>query len=132
MAAAQKLASSFDLDEKKRKRMLSNRESVRRSRARKQKQKEDLSNEESAMQKENSQFPEKIKVIEEQFTELECSNNELSAQKMELNSRINSLDMVLQNMGQAMGYGVHIPETTDPLIQPWLQPPFPTAYNPDI
>ncbi|KAK8718357.1 hypothetical protein V6N13_045593 [Hibiscus sabdariffa] len=131
MAAAQKLASSSDVDEKKRKRMQSNRESARRSRAMKQKQLEDLSNEQSALQKENNQFPEKIRVIEEPFTELEYSNNELRALMMELKSRINSLDMVLQHLGQGMGYGVQIPKTTDPLMQPWL-PPFATAYNPDI
>ncbi|KAK8718358.1 hypothetical protein V6N13_045594 [Hibiscus sabdariffa] len=131
MAATQKPASSSDVDEKRRKRMQSNRESARRSRARKQKQLKDLSNEQSALQKENSQFPEKIRVIEEQFTELEYSSNELRALMMELNSRVNSLVMVLQNMGQGMGYGVQIPQTTDPLVQPWL-PPFPTAYNPDI
>ncbi|KAK8582216.1 hypothetical protein V6N13_145197 [Hibiscus sabdariffa] len=125
------MASSSDFDEKKRKRMLANRESARRSRARKQKELEDLSNEQSALQKENRELPEKIRVVEEQFTELENSNNAFRAGKMELNSRINSLDMMLQHLGQGMGYGVHIQETTYPLMQPWL-PPFATAYNPDI
>ncbi|KAK8718157.1 hypothetical protein V6N13_045402 [Hibiscus sabdariffa] len=133
MATVQKPASSSDsdplnanIDEKKRKRMLSNRESARRSRARKQKQLEDLVNEASALQKENSQLTEKIKVATERFVEMESSNNVLRARAMELTDRVNSLNMLLQQLtGEGSGHADDIPpEITDPLMQPW-QTPFP-------
>ncbi|GMI69470.1 basic region/leucine zipper motif 53 [Hibiscus trionum] len=129
MGTVQKPASSSDSDpnieEKKRKRMLSNRESARRSRAKKQKQLEDLVNEASTLQEENNQFTEKIKVTTERFMEMESSNNVLRARVMELTDRVNSLNMLLQQLaGEGSGYTVDIPEITDTLMQPW-QTPFP-------
>ncbi|KAK8509792.1 hypothetical protein V6N13_093639 [Hibiscus sabdariffa] len=110
-----------NIDEKKRKRMLSNRESARRSRARKQKQMEDLANEASEFQKENSQLTEKIKVTTERLVEMESSNNVLRARVMELTDRVNSLNMLLQQLtGEDSGQDVDItPEIADPLMQPW-------------
>ncbi|KAL4376011.1 hypothetical protein GQ457_02G002200 [Hibiscus cannabinus] len=110
-----------NMDEKKRKRMLSNRESARRSRARKQKQIEDLGNEASALQKENSQLTEKIKVTTERLVEMESSNNVLRGRAMELTDRVNSLNMLLQQLtGEDSGQDVDIsPEIADPLMQPW-------------
>ncbi|XP_039043056.1 bZIP transcription factor 53-like [Hibiscus syriacus] len=132
MATVQKPASSSDsdprsanIDDKKRKRMMSNRESARRSRAKKQKRLEDLVNEMSALQRENSQFAEKIKLATERFIEMESSNNVLRARETELTDRLNSLNMLLLRLeGEGSGYAVDAPEIADPLMQPW-QTPFP-------
>ncbi|KAG4191966.1 hypothetical protein ERO13_A07G128500v2 [Gossypium hirsutum] len=121
MAAVQRPASSSDSDERKRKRMLSNRESARRSRIRKQKQLEDLVNEVSALQKDNSQLSEKINVTTQRYAEMECANNVLRAQAMELTERLRSLNSVLYIV-EVSGYAVDIPEIPDPLMKPWQIP----------
>ncbi|MBA0704294.1 hypothetical protein Golax_016563 [Gossypium laxum] len=122
MAAVQRPASSSDSDERKRKRMLSNRESARRSRIRKQKQLEDLVNEVSALQKDNSQLSEKINVATQGYAEMECANNVLRAQAMELTERLRSLNSVLHIVEEVSGYAVDIPEIPDPLMKPWQIP----------
>lgn len=122
MAAVQRPASSSDSDERKRKRMLSNRESARRSRIRKQKQLEDLVNEVSALQKDNSQLSEKINVTTQRYAEMECANNVLRAQAMELTERLRSLNSVLHIVEEVSGYAVDIPEIPDPLMKPWQIP----------
>ncbi|KAG4138411.1 hypothetical protein ERO13_D07G132900v2 [Gossypium hirsutum] len=122
MAAVQRPASSSDSDERKRKRMLSNRESARRSRIRKQKQLEDLVNEVSALQKDNSQLSEKINVATQRYAEMECANNVLRAQAMELTERLRSLNSVLHIVEEVSGYAVDIPEIPDPLMKPWQIP----------
>ncbi|MBA0847181.1 hypothetical protein Goshw_013995 [Gossypium schwendimanii] len=122
MAAVQRPASSSDSDERKRKRMLSNRESARRSRIRKQKQLEDLVNEVSALQKDNSQLSEKINVSTQRYAEMECANNVLRAQAMELTERLQSLNSVLHIVEEVSGYAVDIPEIPDPLMKPWQIP----------
>ncbi|KAH1130319.1 hypothetical protein J1N35_001697 [Gossypium stocksii] len=122
MATVQRSASSSDSDERKRKRMLSNRESARRSRIRKQKQLEDLVNEVSALQKDNSQLSEKINVATQRYAEMECANNVLRAQAMELTERLRSLNSVLHIVEEVSGYAVDIPEIPDPLMKPWQIP----------
>ncbi|MBA0757826.1 hypothetical protein Gotri_020888 [Gossypium trilobum] len=122
MAAVQRPASSSDSDERKRKRMLSNRESARRSRIRKQKQLEDLVNEVSALQKDNSQLSEKINVATQRYAEMECANNVLRAQAMELTERLRSLNSVLHIVEEVSGYAVDIPKIPDPLMKPWQIP----------
>ncbi|KAB2074232.1 hypothetical protein ES319_A07G139800v1 [Gossypium barbadense] len=101
--------------------MLSNRESARRSRIRKQKQLEDLVNEVSALQKDNSQLSEKINVTTQRYAEMECANNVLRAQAMELTERLRSLNSVLYIV-EVSGYAVDIPEIPDPLMKPWQIP----------
>ncbi|KAK8636106.1 hypothetical protein V6N13_004816 [Hibiscus sabdariffa] len=129
MAPVQRPASSSDsdpryanIDEKKRKRMLSNRDSARRSRIRKQKQLEDLVNEVSALQKDNGQLSEKISVATQRYMEMENANNVLRAQAMELTERLRSLNSVLHIVEEVGGYAVEIPEIPDPLMKPWQLP----------
>ncbi|OMP06523.1 hypothetical protein CCACVL1_01532 [Corchorus capsularis] len=130
MAPAQKAASSgsdsdpryANVDERKRKRMLSNRESARRSRMRKQKQLEDLVNEASALQKDNSRVSEAINVATQRYIEMESANNVLRAQAMELTERLRSLNSVLHIVEEVSGYDVEIPEIPDPLLKPWQLP----------
>ncbi|KAK8565544.1 hypothetical protein V6N13_020642 [Hibiscus sabdariffa] len=129
MASAQRPASSSDsdpryanIDEKKRKRMLSNRESARRSRMRKQKQLGDLAEEVSALQKEKSQVSERISVAAQRYIEMQSANNILRAQAMELTDRLRSLNSVLHIVEEVGGYDVVIPEIPDPLLEPWQLP----------
>ncbi|XP_039012087.1 bZIP transcription factor 53-like [Hibiscus syriacus] len=129
MASAQVPASSSDsdpryvnIDERKRKRMLSNRESARRSRMRKQKQLEDLVEEVSALQKGNSQISEKISVTSQRYIEMQSANNVLRAQAMELTERLRSLNSVLHIVEEVGGYDIDIPEFPDPLLKPWQLP----------
>ncbi|KAL4360482.1 hypothetical protein GQ457_04G029330 [Hibiscus cannabinus] len=129
MASAQRPASSSDsdpryanIDERKRKRMLSNRESARRSRMRKQKQLGDLAEEMSTLQKENSQISERISAAAQRYIEMQSANNVLRAQAMELTDRLRSLNSVLHIMEEVGGYDVVIPEIPDPLLEPWQLP----------
>ncbi|KAK5783774.1 hypothetical protein V6Z11_A11G120600 [Gossypium hirsutum] len=125
MASLQRSASSSDsdpqyanIDERKRKRMLSNRESARRSRMRKQKRLQDLVQEVNALQKDNSQISEKIGVATQYYIEMQSANNVLRAQAMELTERLRSLNSVLQVVEEADGYAIDIPE----IPEPWQLP----------
>ncbi|EEF47269.1 bZIP transcription factor 53 [Ricinus communis] len=111
-----------NVDERKRKRMISNRESARRSRQRKQKQMEDLVNEVSQIQNENGQLRQSINVNSQRYAEMESANNVLRAQAMELTERLRSLNSVLQLVEDYSGLAVEIPEIPDPLLRPWQLP----------
>lgn len=113
------------IDERKRKRMLSNRESARRSRMRKQKQLEDLTDEISRLQGTNKKIVESIKAKEEAFVETEASNRILRAQTMELTERLRFLNSILEIAEEVSGFSLEIPEIPDPLLKPW-QIPHPT------
>lgn len=132
MASNQRPASSGSddprsevMDERKRKRMESNRESARRSRMKKQKLLEDLTNEISRLRSENSVLVEKIKEKEEAFSEMESSNTILRAQTMELCERLRFLNSLLEIADEVNGLSVEIPHILDPLLEPW-QIPYPT------
>ncbi|XWS46562.1 hypothetical protein CRYUN_Cryun14cG0078500 [Craigia yunnanensis] len=109
MASVQRPASSgsdsdpryANIDERKRKRMLSNRESAR---------------------KENSQLSEGINVSTQRYIVMESANNVLRDQAMELTERLRSLNSVLHIVEEVSGYAVEIPEIPDPLLKPWQLP----------
>ncbi|XP_004494422.1 bZIP transcription factor 53 [Cicer arietinum] len=113
------------IDERKRKRMISNRESARRSRMRKQKQLEDLSDEVNKLRIENNKLLEDIKIKEEACIENEATNGVLRAQTMELTDRLRFLNSMLKFAEEVSGLSVEIPEIPDPLLKPW-QIPHPT------
>ncbi|KAF7804919.1 bZIP transcription factor 53-like [Senna tora] len=119
------------IDERKRKRMLSNRESARRSRMKKQKLVEDLTNEISRLQCENSQLHQSIKAKEEAYTEIESVNNILRAQTMELTDQLRFLNSILEVAEEAIGLSVEIPEIPDTLLNPW-QLPLPMQASSDM
>lgn len=131
MASIQRSASSGSeggdpqIDERKRKRMLSNRESARRSRMRKQKQLEDLTDEISRLRGANKKLAENIKAKEEACVETEAANSILRAQTMELADRLRFLNSILEIAEEVGGLSVEIPEIPDPLLRPW-QIPHPT------
>ncbi|KAJ9183225.1 hypothetical protein P3X46_007114 [Hevea brasiliensis] len=90
-----KKSSNASIDEKKRKRMISNRESARRSRMRRQKKAEDLINEKAELEKElledNHKYVAKCQIL---FV-LESKNEVLRAKKMELIQYLKCLNQIL-------------------------------------
>ncbi|MED6169087.1 hypothetical protein PIB30_018008 [Stylosanthes scabra] len=116
------------MDERKRKRMLSNRESARRSRMRKQKQLEDLTEEVKRLEVSNKSMIEAIKVKEEGYAKIEAANGVIRAQMMELEDRLRFLNSILE-IAEVVGGGsgvselsVDLPEILDPLLKPWQIP----------
>ncbi|KAJ8555555.1 hypothetical protein K7X08_013051 [Anisodus acutangulus] len=83
------------VDERKRKRMQSNRESARRSRMRKQKHLDDLIGQVTQMKKENSNILSSINITTAQYGNVEAENCVLRAQMMELSQRLQSLNEIL-------------------------------------
>ncbi|WMV27664.1 hypothetical protein MTR67_021049 [Solanum verrucosum] len=83
------------VDERKRKRMQSNRESARRSRMRKQKHLDDLMCQVTQLKKENSNILSSINMTTQQYGNVEAENSVLRAQMMELTQRLQSLNEIL-------------------------------------
>ncbi|CDP18250.1 unnamed protein product [Coffea canephora] len=103
------------MDEKKRKRMISNRESARRSRMRKQKQLQDLTDEMGRLEVANNGIEGKIDGITEKYMICAAENNVLRARLTELTERLRSLNDVIKNL-EMVGDATQLP---DPLLKPW-------------
>ncbi|WZZ82529.1 hypothetical protein YC2023_103101 [Brassica napus] len=101
-------------DERKRKRMISNRESARRSRMRKQKQLGDLINEVTVLKNDNAKITEQADVATRKYVEMESRNDVLRAQASELTERLRSLNSVLEMVEEISGQALEIPQ-----INPW-------------
>lgn len=110
------------MDQRKRKRMLSNRESARRSRMKKQKHLDDLITQASQLKTENSQIMTRVNVATQHFMKMESENMILRTQLTELTERLQSLNSVLQIIGEINGLAMDIPEIPDPLLKPWQLP----------
>ncbi|KAI3684896.1 hypothetical protein L6452_34124 [Arctium lappa] len=82
-------------DQRKRKRMESNRESARRSRMRKQQQLNDLLAQANQLKKDNSQILNSIDVTAQRFVQIEADNSVLRAQVSELSQRLDSLNEII-------------------------------------
>ncbi|KAF3440717.1 hypothetical protein FNV43_RR19003 [Rhamnella rubrinervis] len=83
------------MDQRKRKRMLSNRESARRSRMRKQKHLDDLLSEVTELRKNNNQILESMNGSTQLYVNLEAENSVLRAQMGELANRLQSLNDII-------------------------------------
>lgn len=113
------------IDERKRKRIESNRISAQRSRMKKQKQMEDLIGQVAQLQKANVELTERINTTTQSYVEVDSRNNILRAQVNELTDRLRSVNSVLQVVEVASGLTLDIPEIPEPRMeQPW-QVPFP-------
>lgn len=112
------------IDERKRKRMESNRESARRSRKRKQEHLDELIGQINELKNDNSLFMQKIEFATPKYVAVEHENNVLRAQIAELTDRLNSLNSVLHIAEDVIGFDMDIPEIPDTLMEPW-QLPFP-------
>lgn len=83
------------MDQRKRKRMISNRESARRSRMRKQKHLDDLVAQVAQLRKENQQILTSVNLTTEQYLRVESENSVLRAQASELGNRLESLNEII-------------------------------------
>lgn len=110
------------IDERKKRRMLSNRESARRSRMRKQQQLENLVNQTSQLQKQNAEIMHQINAITQLYLKHESENNVLRAQIMELTDTLRSLNSILELAEEVSGLAVDIPEIPGNLLEPWQLP----------
>lgn len=88
-------SSSSDADERKRKRKISNRDSARRSRMRKQKHLDELLAQEKQVHEENKRLRQIIDGASQMYLNFSSENYVLRAQVSELTSRLQSLNSVL-------------------------------------
>ena len=120
-------------DEKKRKRMISNRESARRSRMKKQQHVDKLIAEMSELQSQNKVVMQKINEATDRFVGVSSENNVLRAQLSELTDRLYSLNSVLHMVEEVSGLAMDIPQLPDTLMEPWQLPcpaqPITTSAN---
>ncbi|GAB2221844.1 hypothetical protein Droror1_Dr00013035 [Drosera rotundifolia] len=94
------------LDERKRKRMESNRESARRSRMRKQQHLDELVAQITHLKQQNSDLTTKMNLTTENYITMEAENSVLRAQVAELNSRLQSLDEIIQLLDVNSSHGI--------------------------
>lgn len=109
-------------DERKRRRMESNRESARRSRMRKQQHLEELMSQLTQLQSQSTICRERIDSVGRNFHILDAENNVLRAQIAELTERLDSLNSLTRFWADANGLAVDIPEIPDSLLEPWQLP----------
>lgn len=94
------------MDERKRKRMQSNRESARRSRMRKQQHLDEMMAQSAQLKEENGQIQGKINATTQHFMAIEAENSVLRAQMMELSHRLQSLNDILSYIDSCSINGV--------------------------
>lgn len=85
------------MDQRKRKRMISNRESARRSRVRKQKISDDLTTQLNQFKEQKNQIATNINMVTHLFLNVEAENSILRAQMDELNQRLQSLNEIINS-----------------------------------
>lgn len=108
------------MDQRKRKRMQSNRESARRSRMRKQKHLDDLMAQVVQLRKENNEILSSITTTNQRYLTVEADNSILRAQAVELTQRYQSVNAIL-NISHNNGLfqtdqDFHSMTTVDPFI----------------
>ncbi|PRQ27094.1 putative transcription factor bZIP family [Rosa chinensis] len=94
------------MDQRKRKRMQSNRESARRSRMRKQQHLDELTAQVTQLRKENGQILTSINITTQHYTNVEAENSVLRAQMAELSQRLESLTEILNYINGNNNNGV--------------------------
>jgi hypothetical protein len=102
------------MEEKKRKRMVSNRESAKRSRMKKQKMVEDLANEKGRLLRELENNNRLCSEREKGWYAMESENKVLRAEKMSLVQRLRCLHSLIQNLGLS----ANAPRTLQPIVNP--------------
>ncbi|PSR94712.1 BZIP transcription factor [Actinidia chinensis var. chinensis] len=110
------------VDERKRKRMISNRESARRSRMRKQQHVEALAGQMTQLENEKKFMEKNINSVSSMYMGLESQNIVLRAQLAELTDRLRSLNSVLQIAEEVSGLAMDIPEIPEMMLEPWQLP----------
>lgn len=116
------------MDQRKRKRMISNRESARRSRMRKQKHLDDLISQADELRKENQRIETDTNVKTQDYLRVASENSILRAQADELTHRLQSLNEIIEvlsvgNNGAGGAYAGH-----GPVIDGFLMDPVSLGY----
>ncbi|XP_057436753.1 bZIP transcription factor 11-like [Lotus japonicus] len=91
------------MDQRKRKRMISNRESARRSRMRKQKHLDELAAQVAQLRSENQQMLTSLNLTTQRFMIIDAENSVLSAQMGELSHRLESLNEIIDFVNATNG-----------------------------
>jgi hypothetical protein len=107
------------------KRRLSNRESARRSRLRKQQHLDELVQEAARLQADNARAAARAADIAAQYQRVEQENAVLRARAAELGDRLRSVNEVLRVVEEFSGVAMDIQEelpVDDPLLRPWQLP----------
>ncbi|RWR82453.1 bZIP transcription factor 11-like protein [Cinnamomum micranthum f. kanehirae] len=107
------------MDQRKLKRMQSNRESARRSRTRKQKHLDDLMAQVAQLRRENNEILTSLNITTQHYLNVESENSVLRTQMMELNHRLHSLNEILNYMHGNLGFEMGGPEITDSFLNPY-------------
>ncbi|KAJ6707908.1 BZIP TRANSCRIPTION FACTOR [Salix viminalis] len=121
------------MDQRKRKRMISNRESARRSRMRKQKHLDDLAAQVSQLRKENHQIITSINITTQRYLNVEADNSILRVQISELSKRLESLNGIIgflnSNNGVFGDSNTFNEPAPDSFLNPWEHALPESAYN---
>lgn len=116
------------MDQRKRKRMISNRESARRSRMRKQQHMDDLMGKMVELRKENDQILASMNLTTQHYLNIEAENSIMRAQVGELSQRLQSLNEIIDFLNTSNGgfgavddsYTVSTtPDAADSFMNPW-------------
>ncbi|GFY95859.1 hypothetical protein Acr_11g0001650 [Actinidia rufa] len=91
------------MDQRKRKRMQSNRESARRSRMRKQTHLNDLTAQIARLKEENDQIHTNLSITSQHYLNVEAENSVLRAQMGELSQRLDALNDILNYLDASKG-----------------------------
>ncbi|KAK2990253.1 hypothetical protein RJ640_014705 [Escallonia rubra] len=108
------------VDEKKRRRMVSNRESARRSRMKRERHTKDLNDQVMRFMNDRKEIVQKINEVGQRHGAIEAENRILRVQREELSKRLESAEIVASYVVGTSTYGVDVPQ--DPWFRPW-QPP---------
>lgn len=120
------------VDDRKKRRMISNRESARRSRMRKQQHLETLVGQINQLQAEKGQLMQSVNDTSQMFMEVESENNVLRAQAMELTDRLQYLNSVLHTFEDSSGFAMDVSEIPDSVLEQWqnsLMEPWQLPYS---
>ncbi|PKU81407.1 bZIP transcription factor 53-like [Dendrobium catenatum] len=122
-----------EIDERKRKRMLSNRESARRSRMKKQQHLDDMMSQISQFKEENDGILNQVNLISTKCSTLDAENSAMRSRVMELTERLKFLNTTLKQVEEKSGMAMDIPEIPDTILKPWpftcsVQPLLRSAY----
>ncbi|PKI63674.1 bZIP transcription factor 53-like [Punica granatum] len=93
--------SDASVDEKKRRRMISNRESARRSRMKKQKQLQDLTTEIGTLERQKNEIVQACSAKTQNHLVLRSENEALLAEKMALTNRLNNINSVVWKFNES-------------------------------
>lgn len=107
---------NFTIDERKQKRMISNRESARRSRLRKQQHLDELRAEAANLRAENNRILTKFNFVSQNYMKLQEENIVLKSHADELTLKLQYLNMAMQWAGALNG--LDLTSSSDGLMDP--------------